>query len=896
MLRSIVLLLVFWLPQVFWGKTTALHAQALPGRVLVQLQQSQQPMDVLNRWEGSRWRQEEKVSEMLNAWLLLSEENNGNDAEFLRWLNRQPEVLATQFDHVIADRGAVLDSLILPNDPLFGQQWQLFNTGQNGGLPGADLHGPSAWDLSTSGLTSAGDPIVLAVIDGGLAATHPDLVQNLWHNTAEIPGDGIDNDNNGYVDDFQGWNVYQQNDNLAGISTAHGTSVSGVIAADGNNGIGVTGVNWNAKLMFVAGKGQESVLLQAFDYVWKQRKRYNQTNGAEGALVVALNCSWGINYGLPADAPLWCAAFDSLGQAGILSICATANLPVNVDEVGDLPSTCPSQYLIAVTSLDHNDLKAPDAAWGLQHVDLGAYGADVFTISGNAGYGYQYGTSYAAPQVCGAVGLLYGADCPNLSALAKTNPNAAALWAREILLENTLPNNSLTGLVSSSGRLDLFKPVANYQDNCSACPAPFALSVAMTTASVAVLSWVGLPSYSSVNLRWRKAGDSNWNLLVGVLSPFILSNLEPCTAYEFSVRANCGPIGASNWSADLSFTTDGCCMAPASITLLNTTTESADFTWTNVTAAVQYELRIRIGIGPWISYFTPNNSAVINSLAPCTDYEVQVRSNCDTATTLFSTSLFFETPGCGACKDLPYCASSADSGWEEWIQTLNIGSWLYDSGNSQGYQDLSGDSYGLPLSLWPETLYPVEITPGFSGLAYKQFYRIFIDYNGNGAFEYPDELAFDPGFATESPAIGEIQTPAFSIEGLVRMRVMMKYQTPFNNPPLPCENFKAGEVEDYCVLLQSSSTGASSPGFKPFALKIYPSPAKDHAFVQTTPVIENRVNLKIWDAAGRLCREEALMLSPSGMGSVGLLGLPSGVYALQIFDGEHLWQGKVLVE
>lgn len=333
----------------------------------------------------------EIVSESLNIWRIWQADST---LEILPWLLQQPEVVSAQQNHYLS-----LRSNLLPNDPLFSQQWQYLNDGSNGGVPNADLDADLAWNISTGGMTMAGDSIVIAVIDGGVNKTHPDLVKNLWRNTAETPNDGIDNDGNGYVDDFLGWNVFAQNDNIQGITTQHGTPVTGIIGASGNNNLGVTGVNWNVKIMFVAGGNLESDLLAAYDYILRARLKYNATNGAAGAFVVAANCSWGIDYGMPANAPLWCAAFDEMGEAGILSVAATANTAVNVDLAGDLPTTCPSDFLLSVTSLNKMDELAPTAAWGPVNIDLGAYGEGVFTTSAANQYGVHAGTSFAAPQV-----------------------------------------------------------------------------------------------------------------------------------------------------------------------------------------------------------------------------------------------------------------------------------------------------------------------------------------------------------------------------------------------------------------------------------------------------------------------------------------------------------------
>src|SRR4030095_15216469 len=171
---------------------------------------------------------------------------------------------------------------VIPNDPSFGQQWSLNNTGQSGGTPDADIDGPEAWNLTTSGLTAAGDSIVVAIVDGGFYLTHPDL--KFWKNWFEIPGNGIDDDNNGYVDDVDGWNAYNNNGNITG--NTHGSHCSGIAGAIGNNNTGISGVNWNVKIMAVMGSsGTEAVVVRAYGYCLKQRKVYDQTNGQRGAFV-----------------------------------------------------------------------------------------------------------------------------------------------------------------------------------------------------------------------------------------------------------------------------------------------------------------------------------------------------------------------------------------------------------------------------------------------------------------------------------------------------------------------------------------------------------------------------------------------------------------------------------
>ena len=132
----------------------------------------------------------------------------------------------------------------LPNDPLFSKQWHLLNSGQSGGLDDEDIVAPEAWKRR-----STSPDVVVAVIDGGIQLTHPDLINNIWINKDEIPNNNSDDDNNGYKDDRYGWNFADQVPDPVIDPDGHGTHVAGIIGAEGNNGIGTTGVTWDVQLM-----------------------------------------------------------------------------------------------------------------------------------------------------------------------------------------------------------------------------------------------------------------------------------------------------------------------------------------------------------------------------------------------------------------------------------------------------------------------------------------------------------------------------------------------------------------------------------------------------------------------------------------------------------------------
>ncbi|HAD12116.1 MAG TPA: hypothetical protein DCF33_06720 [Saprospirales bacterium] len=840
--------------------------------------------------ESGKKLQSSKVADMMNIWLVQIPDKPAPEA--LVFLRRQPGVRNAQLNHIVEQR-THLEAI--PNDPLFEKQWHLLNDGSTGGLADADLDAELAWDLSTGGLTAAGDTIVLAVIDGGIDADHPDLMSRLWHNWLEIPDNGLDDDQNGFIDDHRGWNVFSDNDDIEGVITTHGTPVSGLLGAAGNNGLGVSGVNWNSQMMFVSAPGTEAEILAAYDYVWKMRTLYNDTDGEKGAFVVAVNCSWGINFGQPAESPLWCEAFDILGEAGILSVAATANLPVNVDEAGDLPTTCPSIYLLSVTSLNRWDNKAENAAWGPENVDIGAYGHEVFSTATGNNYSVFSGTSFAAPQVTGAVGLLYAMDCPNLITTAKTNPSGAAYWSKSMILDAHTPNEDMQDKTVSGGRLNLYQALDLYQGNCSDCPMPFALKILEGTDTSAMLGWIEPVNVGKVNLRWRRVGQSTWNMLQQVSEPFQLAGLWACTAYEFEMQSICSDSMVSGWSAPFVFETKGCCAAPAFIWTEQIGEETVTIAWPPDIFNNTFRIRLESVNGSGGQLIEADSNVwVFENLLPCTEYIVKVQTRCEDWLTAFSQPFSFKTKGCGACNEISYCSVNGISATQEWISSVQLGSWIHESGSGgNGYQNFSNSQIVAPVLVAHSTV-PITITNGYFGTSSKHYYRVFIDYNQDGEFMDEVEQAYDPGFAFEGPASGQIIVPDFEQEGLTRMRVMMQYSTPNDPPPSPCEPFDFGQVEDYCIWLQKSSL--SSENQHTFqGLKIFPVPATDWLLVEWPdgPGMQEDVTLRIMDIAGREVEASRVLPMDCRYKQHTALWHP-GIYIMEIRSGKKCLVTKII--
>lgn len=835
-----------------------------------------------------------KISGLMNIWLLKPAPGLTWPADAESRISRMPGFQAIQMDQQVSLRQSPAGSpnwFVLPNDALFAQQWYFVNDGLGGGQFDVDLDANQAWEITTGGISPAGDTIVVAVIDGAFQHTHEDFDNNIWVNRAEIPNDLLDNDDNGFTDDYAGWNVWTENDQINLGMVGHGTAVAGMIGARGNNEKGISGVNWQIKMMLVAGGNTIANVLSAYDYVYQARKRYNDTNGQQGAFVTVVNCSFGVDYGQPAAAPLWCALFDSLGAVGILSVAATANNPVDVDQVGDLPTGCGSEFLISVTSLTKTDNKAPNAAWGATHVDLGAFGQDVLSTAANHQYAPASGTSFAAPQVAGAAALLYSAPCPNLIALAKAQPAAAALWVKNLIIESVTPTPAMNAITQSGGRLNLNNMLLDYEEQCSPCPPPFALSANNPTPTSAQLNWLESGIQNGVALRWRKLGDPDWNILLDVNAGVILDNLTPCTTYEFAAIAVCDQGLSSGWSDPYQFQSAGCCEAPANLNLEQATENLLKLSWQSVAGASGYELMYQPGGSTeWQTISVENSPVSIDGLSPCLAYRFKLRAFCNPGPTAYSPIQEFSTKGCGACLDHVYCTATAQVSAQEWIEFITVANWSNQglSNAGPGYQNYAVAD-GELLQLRAGNQYPVLISPAFAGTAQKEFYRVFIDYNGDGSFA-SDELAFDPGFAHDGPVNGILSPPLNLTPGLSRMRVMMKAKNATNAAPGPCETFDFGQVEDYCVWLLPPMVSAALEPADPIKLHVWPVPAAEQIHIAANEALAGARHLLIRDALGRVVFEQTGELPTS----VRVKGWAPGVYTIILEQDNRTIQTRMI--
>lgn len=331
-----------------------------------------------------------------------------------------------------AEPNYLLHTAVVPDDNSFGQQWGLNNEGQTGGIFDADINAVQAWNIE-----KGSRQVVLAVVDTGIDYTHPDLVDNMWFNPGEIAGNGVDDDNNGYIDDIHGTNTITKTGDPMDDSE-HGTHVAGIIAARGNNTLGISGVMQQAsllgcKFLDINGEGDTDTAIACLEYLvdLKTRKE-NPVN------IVACNNSWS---GGPFSRSLY-DAIEETRNAGILFMAAASNDRRNNDLISTFPANFALSNVISVAATDDKDALAVFSNYGRYSVHVAAPGVRILSTFPQNRYGLLSGTSMATPFVTGLAGLIKSA-----------HPTLTWMQIRNLITAGGQRTNALHGNLISERRI-----------------------------------------------------------------------------------------------------------------------------------------------------------------------------------------------------------------------------------------------------------------------------------------------------------------------------------------------------------------------------------------------------------------------------------------------------------
>ena len=354
------------------------------------------------------------VEEQTGVYEIVKLNLAGQDVlDAIEILKENPQVVYAEPDYLYTPAA-------VPNDPYFGSQWDMNK-----------IQAPEAWEIATGS-----SDVVVGVVDTGIDYDHIDLADNIWTNPGEIPGNGIDDDGNGYIDDVHGWDFFHDDcdpdDYTGGIYGGHGTHVAGTIGAATNNGIGVAGINWNVKLAALkyydediqTGKGSTTV--RAVDYAIKED-------------IPILNNSYGGNV-YNTSMYLAIARYNGLFVAG------AGNDALNNDIKSFYPAGYDLPNIIAVASTNQDDSLSSFSNYGETTVDIGAPGVNIYSNYPNDTYRNWQGTSMATPHVAGAAALL-----------KSYRPWLTTKDLKKIILESGDDASELAGKTVTGKRLNLYK-------------------------------------------------------------------------------------------------------------------------------------------------------------------------------------------------------------------------------------------------------------------------------------------------------------------------------------------------------------------------------------------------------------------------------------------------------
>jgi subtilisin family serine protease len=370
--------------------------------------------------------------ENIEGWEAIDDFDNADAATLVKEYQQLPEVEYAEPNYEInldeSEAGPLVP--ILPSDPQFTDQWALSNSGQRGGKKGADISATLAWAKTTGS-----DEVVVAVLDTGVDYNHEDLTENMWRRPEKM--EPYHDNELGTIDDEFGYNAIDGGDPMD--DNGHGTHCAGIIGAEGENNVGIAGVNWKVqimplKFMNAGGSGSTKDAIEAINYVIDRKKA--------GVNVRIISASWGSTQKSRALGEVIRKAYEN----DILFVAAAGNSSVDNDRNPHYPSSYDVPNVVSVAALDRHDALASFSNYGAKSVAIAAPGVDILSTWLGNEYEEKSGTSMATPVVSGVAALI----------LAE-HPHMSVDDLKKKLLASTDPVPVLKGKTVTAGRINAAK-------------------------------------------------------------------------------------------------------------------------------------------------------------------------------------------------------------------------------------------------------------------------------------------------------------------------------------------------------------------------------------------------------------------------------------------------------
>jgi subtilisin family serine protease len=388
--------------------------------------------DAIDRLVAERNDRVEDRIENIEGWEAIDDFDNADAATLVKEYQQLPEVEYAEPNYEInldeSEAGPLVP--ILPSDPQFTDQWALSNSGQRGGKKGADISATLAWAKTTGS-----DEVVVAVLDTGVDYNHEDLTENMWRRPEKM--EPYHDNELGTIDDEFGYNAIDGSDPMD--DNGHGTHCAGIIGAEGENNVGIAGVNWKVqimplKFMNAGGSGSTKDAIEAINYVIDRKKA--------GVNVRIISASWGSTQKSRALGEVIRKAYEN----DILFVAAAGNSSVDNDRNPHYPSSYDVPNVVSVAALDRHDALASFSNYGAKSVAIAAPGVDILSTWLGNEYEEKSGTSMATPVVSGVAALI----------LAE-HPHMSVDDLKKKLLASTDPVPVLKGKTVTAGRINAAK-------------------------------------------------------------------------------------------------------------------------------------------------------------------------------------------------------------------------------------------------------------------------------------------------------------------------------------------------------------------------------------------------------------------------------------------------------